>query len=327
MEKSTFSLLPIKNDYVFKRIFSYEGNEDVLIDLLEAILKIKIRKIVLKNPEMISERESGKKFILDIKAELDDGTIVDIEMQTSDEKNIEERSTTYSGRMISEQLQAGDKYTKLNKVIFIVILNFEYYKRNSYYHIVRPRFDEIEEEYFVDMGYVKQDEIATKYIEMHYIELPKYFKKNPAIKTKLDEWLWLFSGDEEKMEMVKRKNNKVKKAMNTLERISLDPKERQMYEDIKTEEFLQRVSENNIRKESEKIGFSKGHDAGRKEGEKIGFSKGQDVGRAEGEDIGKRKKEIEIAKKMLDKNIKIEEIMEITELTKEEIEKIKKQIN
>lgn len=30
MEKSTFSLLPIKNDYVFKRIFSYEGNEDVL---------------------------------------------------------------------------------------------------------------------------------------------------------------------------------------------------------------------------------------------------------------------------------------------------------
>ena len=69
------------------------------------------------------------------------------------------------------------------------------------------------------MGYKKQEEIASKYIEMHYIELPKYFKKNPSMKTKLDEWLWLFSENEEKMEMVKRKNKKVKKAMNTLEKI------------------------------------------------------------------------------------------------------------
>lgn len=44
---------------------------------------------------MLAEKENGKKFILDIKAELEDGTIVDIEMQTTDEKNIEERSTAY----------------------------------------------------------------------------------------------------------------------------------------------------------------------------------------------------------------------------------------
>ena len=31
-----------------------------------------------------------------------------------------------------------------------------------------------------------------------------------------------------------------------------------MYEDIKTEEFLKRVSENNIRRESEEIGKAKG---------------------------------------------------------------------
>ena len=294
MAKKELKLLPIKNDYVFKRVFSYKGNEDVLIDLLEAILKRKINNLTVKNPEVLSEKKEGKKFILDIKAELDDGTMLDIEMQTADEKNIEERSTVYESRMISEQLQTGEKYTQLNKAIFIGILDFERYKRNSYYHIARPRFDEIGEEYYVDMGYKEQDEIATKYIEMHYIELPKYFKKNPTINTKLDEWLWLFSGDEEKMEMVKKKNKNVKKAMDTLERISLDPKEREMYESIQTEEFLQKISENNFKEE------------GIREGE--------------------RQTKMEIAKKMLRKNIETSEIADITGLTEEEIENIRKEI-
>ena len=288
MIKKEIDLLPIKNDYVFKRTFAYKGNEDVLMDLLEAILERKIKKVIVKNPEMVSEKENGKKFILDIKAELDDETIMDIEMQTVDEKNIEERSTAYISRMISEQLQAGEKYVKLNKAIFIGILDFEYYKRNSYHHIARLRFDEIKEDNYVDMGYKKQDEVASRYIEMHYIELPKYFKKNPSIKTKIDEWLWLFSGDEEKMEMVKRKNEKVKKAIDTLERISLDPKEREMYESIQTEEFLQRISENKFREE------------------------------------GRKEEKIEIAKEMLKNNFTIEQIKKITKLTEEEIEKIRK---
>ena len=288
MIKKEIDLLPIKNDYVFKRTFAYKGNEDVLMDLLEAILERKIKKVIVKNPEMVSEKENGKKFILDIKAELDDETIMDIEMQTVDEKNIEERSTAYISRMISEQLQAGEKYVKLNKAIFIGILDFEYYKRNSYHHIARLRFDEIKEDNYVDMGYKKQDEVASRYIEMHYIELPKYFKKNPSIKTKIDEWLWLFSGDEEKMEMVKRKNEKVKKAIDTLERISLDPKEREMYESIQTEEFLQRISENKFREE------------------------------------GRKEEKIEIAKEMLKNNFTIEQIKKITKLTEEEIEKIGK---
>ena len=296
MLKRELNLLPIKNDYVFKRVFSYKGNEDVLLDLLEAILKRKITKVEVRNPEMVSEKENGKKFILDIKAELDDGTIVDIEMQTVDERNIQERSIAYSARMVSEQLQSGEEYTRLNKVIFIGILDFEYYKRNSYYHVARPRFDEIEEEYFVEMGYKKQEELASKYVEMHYIELPKYFKKNPIMKTKLDEWLWLFSEDEERMKMVERKNKKVKKAMNTLERISLDPKEIEMYESIQTEEFLQRISENNIREE--------GREEGRKEGE--------------------RKKETEIVKEMLKDSVNVERIKKYTKLTKEEIEEIRK---
>lgn len=85
--------------------------------------------------------------------------------------------------------------------------------------------------------------------------------------------------------------------MDTLEKISKDPKEKQMYEDIKTEEFLQRISENNIRKES--------------------FTKGEDTG------IIKRRTEEkkEIVKEMLKNNFTIEQIKSITKLTEKEIEK------
>ena len=31
--------LPLTDDYIFKRVFAFEGNESVLKDLLEAILK------------------------------------------------------------------------------------------------------------------------------------------------------------------------------------------------------------------------------------------------------------------------------------------------
>ena len=37
--------------------------------------------------------------------------------------------------------------------------------------------------------YVKEDEIASKYLEIHYIELPKFVKRNPEKYTKLDQWM------------------------------------------------------------------------------------------------------------------------------------------
>ena len=46
------------------------------------------------------------------------------------------------------------------------------------------------------------------------------------------------------------------------------------------------------------------------------------LGKEEGKKEGKRKNQIEMAKKMLEKNKPIEEIIEFTELTKEEIENI-----
>ena len=91
--------------------------------------------------------------------------------------------------------------------------------------------------------------------------------------------------------LAEKENKEIKKAMNTLDFISEDPKERERHNSIIMAEYNRLTSEHNF--------FEAGVEEGKKEGV------------------------IKTAKAMLEKNIPIETIMEITELTKEEIEKLR----
>ncbi len=170
-------------------------------------------------------------------------------------------------------------------------------------------FDKATQETYIDMGYEEEEEIATPYMEMYFIELPKFIKKNPEAKTKLEQWLWLLAGEEEKIEMAKKENEEVKKAVEVLDMMSMDPKERERCESIAMYEFF--------RQDAERIKFEKGLKQGREEG--------RQEGKEEGKQEGKIEKQKEIAKKMLKIGVDIEIIEKATELTKEEIEKLNNQ--
>ena len=278
--------LPITDDYIFKRVFAFEGNESALKDLLEAILKKDIKTVTIKNPEIIPYEKDEKRGLLDIKAETDDGTILDIEMQMEDEKNTDERGTQYLGKMITEQLKKGDKYSKLKKSIVIFITNYNFLKRNSYHSVGKMKFEETLKEEYVDMGYEKKEQIASKYIEFHYIELPKYKREEPSKFTKLDQWMCIFTQNEEGIEMAEKENKEIKRAIDTLDFISEDPKERERHNSIVMAEYNRLTSEHNF------------FEAGVEEGI------------------------VKTAKAMLEENIPIEIIIKVTKLTREEIEKL-----
>ena len=78
--------LPLTSDYVFKRVFAKEENNSMLKDLLEAILDRKINKVVVKNPEIPKNLADEKLGILDLKLEVDEQNIIDVEMQMKNEK-------------------------------------------------------------------------------------------------------------------------------------------------------------------------------------------------------------------------------------------------
>jgi predicted transposase/invertase (TIGR01784 family) len=225
--------LPLTSDIVFKRVFSREGNEDILKALLEAILDTKIQKIEIKNPQLPSNLLDSKAGILDIKVEIDENTICDVEMQVKNEKNIDSRSTFYMAKMLSDELKKSEEYIKVKKTIVINLLNFSFYKRNSYRSTAHMKFEPTRPEEYVDLGYKKEDEIATKDLEMHFIEIPKFLKKNPEIKNKLSQWLWVLVGEEEKVKEAEKENEDVKKAMEIIKEMSMDPKEWELYESRK----------------------------------------------------------------------------------------------
>ena len=219
-------------------------------------------------------------------------------MQVRNEHNIEQRDTFYLASNYVNELKEGEPYTNCKKSIVINIVNFTYYKRNEYHSIARMIFEEAKEEEKVEMGYEKEDRYMTKDLEMHIIELPKFKKKNPKMHTKLEEWLWLFVGSDEKVSEASKKNKEIKKIKKKLASMSLSQEERNNYE------YRLRA----IRDEADAIEF-----ATRK-------------GMEQGIEQGATQKCEEFIIKLLEKNTKTEDIIELTGETKEKIEEIKKRI-
>ena len=281
--------LNLKNDIIFKAFFGKKGNEEFLIDFLEALLKIKITKIEIQedvNLEQLSVEEKGGR--LDIQAILNDGVIANIEMQVRNNHNMEVRTTFYASKIMSRETSRGEDYQSIKKIILINILGYNMFKKyDEYIHKTAIVLDEHREEIVIDN------------IEWWFIELPKFRKMHKNIDNKIDQWL-LFIDDEEKelVKMAEEKNQTLQKAREKMNYLTGDAAVRRLAE-------LREIWE---------LDYNSDINYAREKGEKSGLKRGRKEGRAE------EKKEI--AKKLLKLKMPIEQISEITNLTEEEIKNI-----
>lgn len=144
---------------------------------------------------------------------------------------------------------------------------------------------------------IKEDKkhfALTDMLEIHFIELPKVVEYNQ--NDKLSAWIIFFNAkNEEELDKVANLNPAIKKAVKVVKVMSQDEKEREAY---------------NMREKAL-------HDIATfiKEGEKIGEKKGE------------TKKAIKVIKNMLALNADIDFISKSTELSIEEILKIKEEMN
>ena len=302
--------LPLTSDYVFKRIFAREENNSMLKDFLEAILNIHINKVEVKNPELTPNMADEKLGILDLKLDIDNERVVDVEMQVSNEHNIKERSSTYLSKLAAEQLKAKQNYKELKKIITINILKYNYLERNSYHSIARMKYEDTKPTEFVDMGYNKEEEEATNTFEMHFIELPKFKEKNPECNTKLEQWLWLIDESKEKVKMSAKENEEINKTLKELNKLSKDPDEVAKYEE--REWSIMRYD----------VEMKTNRELGEKEGEIRGLKIGEKRGRIEGEKNGRENEKKNVIKNLHKLNIPIEKIAKAVELTEKEVEEI-----
>ena len=229
-ETNKVDILPLSNDYVFKRIFSKGGNERILKSLLEAILEIKIQKIEIKNPEIPKESIKEKLSILDIKAEINGNIMLDIEMQVGNTTAIDKRLVVYSSKLVAGDIKVSEKYPDAKNTIVICITTDNILKRNAYLSIAKLKFEKTQEKRYAEMGYEKEDEYLTDMISYYIIELTKFKENKPRTGDLLEKWLLVIGGDEEMMKKCKKEEGEIKEAIEQLEEMSADEKEREIYE-------------------------------------------------------------------------------------------------
>ena len=282
----------LKNDIIFQTFFSRKGNEEYLIDFLNALLKKEIKTIEVReevNLERLSKEEKGGR--LDLQAKLEDGTIISIEMQLRNEYNIEERTTLYSGKVISRETERGTDYEDINQVIMINILGYNFLEVEDYIS-----------ETAIVLEKHRDYEVLTG-LKWYFIELPKFRKQNPNMNEKINQWFaFIDDNNREAIKLAEEKNDKLKKA-----RIEMNY--------LTGEAEVRRLAE--LREKWEMDRISAINHATRKGEERR-------KGRTERKS-GRKEEKIEIAKEMLKKRIDIDLICEITKLNKEEIEKISKE--
>ena len=103
------------NDFLFKTVLQH--NTEALEALLCALLglgKEQIKSLRILNPIEEGTVIDDKAMLLDLKLELNDDSLINIEMQVENEGNWEERSLTYLCRDF-DQLKKGEDYKPVKK--------------------------------------------------------------------------------------------------------------------------------------------------------------------------------------------------------------------
>ena len=114
-------------DYAFKRVLGSVQNKDLLIDFLNAMLyygEDRIKDVEIVNPYVQGEIYTQKETYVDVRAKLDDGTEVLVEMQMLNVINFPQRVLYNTAKVYGGQLQRGEEYKRLQKVVGITITNF-----------------------------------------------------------------------------------------------------------------------------------------------------------------------------------------------------------
>ena len=279
--------LKMKDDIVFKAFFS--RNVHYLKSFLSAILgkQIKIKKVIhdARLEQLTKEMKYG---ILDLEVELEDGEIVNVEMQLRDNKNIEKRTTFYASKKIVEQLEPNGNYEELKRVIVIAILDYNLTDLEEY----------ITETVRVVSNHKEYE--LNNVVKYYYIELEKFRKQNPDMQDERNQWLAFIDMERgDLLEMAKKENKEIKNAVKD-------------YEVLTGDEEIKRLAEVRLMSELEEqsalaTARAKGTEEGLKQGKEEGLKQGKE----------------EIAKKLLEMNLPLKQIIEVTGLSKEELERIK----
>ena len=277
--------LTITDDFMFCKVMS---DSALCKELLEILLHIKIDRLVFQEPQKSFKLTPESRGIrLDVYVK-DSNHIFDIELQTTNERNLELRTRYYQGVMDIDELEKGELFSDMKESYIIFICMFDPFGADIPIYTVKQTFEENEKLVFDD--------------KTHKI----FYNVNAFEKL---------SNDVETKAFLKYlcKHQSTSKFTESLERAVYKNKGNQHWrKDYMTLAYnlslAAREAAAEAAAEAREKALKEGRNEGRKEGRKEGIS------------LGAYQKAVETAKNALSMNLTLEQIANLTGLSIETIQ-------
>ena len=264
-----------------------------MVGLLSEIIDIpeeEYSHIEIIDPNLRIDKLDSKSGILDIKLTTKSGQKINIELQVRKASDLKQRILFYASKMVAEQLKEGEKYGKIRKVISIMICtDHNLIEDSKEYHNRYFLYDKNTNSIFSDL------------LEIDILEFKKVPKND---RSDLATWLrFLNTDDKEELDKMAVRNAAFESAVCK-------------YMELTEDEAIRMLAE-----ENEKAW--KDRQAEIKYAMEEGIQKGIQKGRVEGRAEGRYNQKIEIARNAINMGLDIKNIITLTDLSKEEIEKLR----
>ena len=139
--------LTITDDFMFCKVMS---DPDICKELLEILLHIKIERLEFQEPQKSFKLTSESRGIrLDVYVK-DSNRVFDIELQTTNERNLELRTRYYQGVMDISELEKGEFFSNMKESYIIFICMFDPFGADMPIYTVKQTFAENEKLIFDD---------------------------------------------------------------------------------------------------------------------------------------------------------------------------------
>lgn len=156
----------LTNDYLFRALL--QKNNRVLTHLICALLHLQpneVETVTIENPIVLGEALDSKTFVLDIRVQLNNRILINLEMQIINYQNWPERSLAYLCRNF-DQLQSGQDYLEIRPVIHISFLDFslfpEYPEFYATYKLINEKNHNVfTDKFILSVVDLKRTDIAT----------------------------------------------------------------------------------------------------------------------------------------------------------------------
>ena len=303
----------VRFDWAIKRLLRQKANFDVLEGFLTVFLgeKVTILEILESESNQLSAEDKFNR--VDIKARNSKDEIIIIEIQNTRELYYLERILYGVAKAITEHISLGETYYKVKKIYSISVLYFDIGKGNDYLYYGQNHFVGVHTGDHLQVNVKERDAIVSRMpaeIFPEYV-LIRVNEFNKVAMTPLEEWIeYLKTG-------IIRPDTTAPglgEAREKLKYYSMTPQERHAYD-----EHLSALMIQNDVLDSAKL---EGKIEGRMEGREEGRMEGREEGRAEGREEGIKEGVVRNARRMKEKGLSIEDIMEITGLTLEEVHQL-----